>query len=441
MTDTIQMGLIVIAIALIYLRTYKYKYLIDDHVERSGMYDPEMIPPPPVPVVNGVRFDDRQQSVMTTVTNIGVYTGVCCVIYLLWGWKVALLYAVMPLNVSGASWRTGNMYMSSAFLILVAYYLLRNGGIIIPYFLFFGALHSTISSLGFIAIALCYPMGWVMGIPLLIFLTGDRFTKGLRKRKEAHEEKGMMSARIHWSNIIVAINCMAYYVCLTLGFTGEKLAFFHTFGHEGQLDKPNRHALLSLILLLVFIYFGMTYNPQALFWWFMFMGVFCNIVPNLNQFVSERYTYIANIAVCWLYVSCFPEQMYWVLVGVWFMISHRYVKAYRSNEALFSHGTTAFPMCPSNYGNLGGFYMDRGMHQRAIAPLECALKLGKGNKAKVHGNLALCYAVWAQKSGFRDLYKRAHNHCVLALKNCDLDAIPTLETLKKKILKRITKRK
>jgi len=422
-----------IIILLLYLRTYKYKYLIDDHVERNGMYT--VIPPPPVPFIDGKRYDDNQRSYLTTFTNLTVYMLVCLMINYLWGWKVALIYCVLPTNVSGVAWKTGNYYMTTVFLILGSYCFLaylQPWGVIVSYFLFYGALHSTVSAVPFAVLSLFYPYGWLMMIPLGIFLTGERFTSGLKKRKKSHEEKGMMSGRIHPRNLILAVNVLAYYILVCLQCT--KLAFFHAFGHTGKLDHVNRYFWLSLGLVVSFLLAGFSYSPFGTIWFLLFMGVFCNLIPNLGQFVTERYTYISTIGICIILCSFFETypDLFYVIVGVWFMRSLHYIKAWRSNEALFAHGISAFPTCPDNYGNLAGWYINHGEFIKAIAPLECAVKLTEGNRSKLYGNLGICFAVLGENTGVKKHYRNALHYYTLSLQQCDEDAV---ENIKEKILK------
>src|SRR3972149_2339445 len=92
-------------ILFLYLRTWRYNYLIDDPVPRDGYLYSLSVKVPHT-------WYDRRRTVMATVTNIGVFISSCAYVHLLFGWKAALLFAVFPLNVVGTAWITGNYYMS-----------------------------------------------------------------------------------------------------------------------------------------------------------------------------------------------------------------------------------------------------------------------------------------------------------------------------------------
>jgi len=387
---------ITVIILALYFKTYKYNNLMDDHVRREGyLY---IVPCPPVPVEDGVRYDDKERSYLATFTNIGTYLATCFVIQLLWGWKVALLYAVMPLNVSGTAWITGNYYMSTVFLLLTSYYFLTLSpwGVFIALPFYVGALESTVSALSFpFFVSFVTPFGWVMFAPLLSFLFGKRFRYGMKIRKEGHEKLGLKVGKFHWRNLLGATNVMAYYIILSTGLA--RFGFFHTFETYTHIFKFSRHTFLSATLLIVFTVFGLIYDPFGYFWFMLFIGVFSQIMPNYGMFVAERYTYIANVGTCILlgsFLEVYP-QAFPVVATVWFMISSKYVRAYKNNEILFSHSFSAFPECPNNYVNYGSLMIEKGRFFDAIKPLLLAEKLCPTNKSKIYVDLANCFA-WAK---------------------------------------------
>lgn len=105
-------------ILLLYGRQYKYHILIDDPVTRDQCpwyFNPKKLPP---------EVYEKRKSLLSVITNVGVFIACCGYIHALWGWPAALLFSVFPLNCSGAVWNTGNYYMSSCLLILSAYFFL-----------------------------------------------------------------------------------------------------------------------------------------------------------------------------------------------------------------------------------------------------------------------------------------------------------------------------
>src|SRR3990167_4972039 len=124
--------IILILILILYLRTYNYNYLIDDFVKRDGYLvvvpnylehqdkdgnDQSKKPP--------IEFFAKKRPIIATVINISVFMASCGYIYLLFGWKTALLYAVCPLNVMSVAWITGNYYQTTVMFCLAAEYFMR----------------------------------------------------------------------------------------------------------------------------------------------------------------------------------------------------------------------------------------------------------------------------------------------------------------------------
>lgn len=431
----IEFLLISLLILFLYFKTWKYCWNIDDHVPRKDYL--WVVPPPPHKIEHQLTRRDK----LATFTNIGTYILVCGMIQYLWGWKVALLYAVYPTNVSGVAWgKTGNYYMTTVFLILTSYFFLLYKtiwGTVISAVFYYSALESTVSAIPFFAVSFLYPYGWINLIPVIKFMTGKRFVTGIKRRKNAHKEFGIESAKLHLRNILTAIAIIGYYIRLSFGVI--PLGFFHTLGRRGeQTNKINKYFYVSILTIISFSIIGLVWNPFGLFWFLMFIGVFSQIVPNLGQFVTERYMYLANIGFCLILNSFLGPltEAYWFIIGIWIMITINYIPAWKSNEHLFSHSLVSFPDCPDNYTNLAGFYLDKKDFFSAIKPCLGALRACKEeDTGQIHINLGNCYS----NCGF---YAKALYHYRESLKYAflkDIDPIKKqiwkLEQLMEKIRK------
>ena len=85
--------LIIALVVVLYARTLKYLYVIDDSVKRNGyMYEVPQEGPPP-------EFWATKPSKFYRLFMIGMHCVNVSVIYLLWGWAPALLFAVHPIGV------------------------------------------------------------------------------------------------------------------------------------------------------------------------------------------------------------------------------------------------------------------------------------------------------------------------------------------------------
>lgn len=248
----------------------------------------------------------------------------------LFGWEVAVLYAVMPTNVSGVAWNTGNYSMSTVFLVLTAYFFFTFGtwwGVLLSAVFYYGALESTVGSIPFAF--LCTFLNPVLSIPmylpLVIFMTSARFRHGIKIRKEYHEKLGFPTCEINLSNIVVMTKVLGYYIALATGFM--PLGFFHSFGKEEDLRHPTRLFYLSGLLLTITAWWGYTVSPLGIVWFFLFIGIFSQYVTGLGQFVTERYTYLSSIGVCIILANALPYELFIILASLWFMITLRYIPA------------------------------------------------------------------------------------------------------------------
>lgn len=411
---------ILAVILFIYVRTHDSYKLIDDPVPRSGYLREG-------PRAVHYSFYDNKKPLFNTVVNIGTFIATTAYIYILWGWKAALLYAVLPTNVSGVAWTTGNYYMTTVLFTLTAYWLLQVNtvwAVIGAMLFYYAALHSTISAIPFAFYMAWTGNYWMLPI-LLAFLCGDRFRGGLKLRKEDHEKKGQVAGEFNWKSIFVVPKTIAYYIVLNC--YPARLGFFHTYGKTesdaGRLYKPSEMFWLSLSLIAVFWYVGSMYDIRMVIWWFLFIGIFSQFTT-FGQFIAERYMYLANVGWCvlaakflqveWLYASVAALYLYRTLL---------YVPAYKHNRTLFNYGVTNFPACPENYLNLSSFYIERGAWRDAIKPLLCSIQFTSGNKSGLYMNLANAYASNGQ-------FDKALYYNELASEKCRKDHVKILQTQK-----------
>lgn len=422
-----------IIILILYFRTYKYNNLIDDQTPRSGVL-----------LVIGNRpdhysFYDKQRPIMATITNVVVLMAVCGYIYILWGFWPSLLFAVLPTNVCGTAWNTGNYYMSTVLLNLCSHWFILKFGLIgigIGSAFYTAALGSTVNAIPYAFVLMLLKPSWqnaLIFLPLLSFLFGYRFQTGLKLRKENHKLIRVETGKISLSRIFIMVRVTAYYIMLN--FWPSRLGFFHDFSNmpEAHSEKPNRLFFLSAILIALFTYLGWQYSPEGTIWFLLFIGVFSQFTT-FGQFVAERYMVVANVGFCIIVYSYFKnyENILWIISTLWFCISWGYIRAYKNNVSLFSHSIVSFPNCPSNYNNLASHYLERGQRDKAIEPLMCALHFTKFNSSGTHINLANCYSSVGH-------FQKALHHTQEALKGCAEDLKEGLVNQQKDLQARVEK--
>ena len=350
---------------------------------------------------------------MATVTNIGVFIAVCGYISLLWGFWPAMLFAVLPTNVCGVAWTTGNYYMSTVLLILATHWTAMNIGTFqaIPFYV--AALGSTVNAIPYafvLPFLKSWPMGWIMFIPLAFYLFGNRFQSGLKLRQEKHKLIHIEAGKISWRSIFVMVKVVGYYILLNLW--PSRLGFFHEYPKYASNDRADRLFWLNAVLIGLFAWVGFTWNIIGTIWWFLFIGIFSQFTT-FGMFVAERYMLVANVGFCLIVASYFQSNptILWIIATLWACKSWSYIRAYKSNLYLFSHSISAFPGTPENYNNLASHYIERGQKEKAIEPLLCALRLTTTKSEGIHTNLANCYS----QVGY---FQKALFHTQEALKYC-----------------------
>lgn len=409
-------------ILLLYVRTFRFSCLIDDHVPRGG-YLLNLTEKP-----DHYTYYDQRRSILATVTNIGVFMASCLGVHLNFGWQAALLYAVFPLNVCGVAWTTGNYYQSTVLLILTCYYFVTHFGWVgdlLGAVFYVSALGSTVSAIPF---ALLLPFisqeHWaVYGLyfaTLLKYLFGYRFQTGLKMRAEKHANIHVKSWKTHPNRLIFATKLMAYYIALSIA--PMRLGFWHT-GYkqemkEGKAYKPTRVFWLSLICCVLFLCLGYQENLVSALWWFAFMLLFGQIF-HFGMTIAERYTLIANVGFCLMVAELLSAVpfLYTVLATLWFCRSWYYVKDFKNNRDLLLANIDNFPEAEEPMNNLGCHYKERGNYIKAVECFKMAIKYAVNESYNNYSNLMDCLARSGQY-GDALLYGR------LALRLCPEDKIP-----------------
>lgn len=388
--------LIIAGIFLLYWRCLNYYYLIDDIVRRwQYLYCvPETSPPPSFYSTKPSRWRHLFLSI-THAMNVFI-------IYTLFGWIPAALFAFSPLSVPCTAWITGGYYSVTAFLTLTSFFFLHQYpniiGAIIAMIFFTGALGSTITCLGFPFLFLfSNPIGLTLFFPTLMYLKGRRFNKGFQIRDMGKQDK------FNLRKLPVMTKVIAYYIYKIV--FPLRLSFFHGFGEEyvkdgkvkKDLESINKWFWLSLIGIILFIFIGWQFSPLGVVWFLVTIAPFSQFKV-LGQFVAERYVYLPLIGWCLILGSALSNYpiILFITLALYIIRSHLYIPAYEKIENLYEDGIRNNPDCLANYANLGERYIHTGDLRKGYQVLQDGIKIDPVN--------FLCYtntaAYWVQVKDF-----------------------------------------
>lgn len=357
----LELALALGAILALYVRTFWYKNLIDDAVPmRDYLYVvPDSVPPAQF-FLQRSKFSARCWAILCHMLNTGL-------VYLLLGGKAALLFSVFPICVFNVAWITGSYYATTTFLTLTAFYFLTHvGGLIgvaAGLTFFAAALNSTVATIAFPFVFLFGNFyGLATVIPLVLFLTGKRFTVGKEIRKKLKSSPKLLSDAWTWRRPVVMVKVLGLYVFTAL--FPAKLCFFRSFGEQFLLSAEVRKEFeafnglffSSVALIGSFILLGVV--TGQFFWamWFLVLMSAFSQFRVLGQFFTERYMYPAIVGVVAV-LAQLPDIFVWVLVGAYAVRTAMFIPTFESQKTLWWNGLQTDPECAGNYSNLCEWFL------------------------------------------------------------------------------------
>jgi len=414
--------LILALVVLLYWRTLTYNYVIDDNVKRDGyMYEVPLEGPKPDHWVS-------KPSKQYRLFMIGMHCVNTAVIYLLWGWAPALIFAVHPVGVWGTAWVTGNYYATTAYFTLIAYYIVTTFpniyGASVAMALFVAALNSTVCCISFPFIFLFTgtPWGLSLFIPLGMYLRGHRFRTGIKTRLDFNADKPVKAPFFEIRRLVVMTKVVARYIHIS--FIPERQGFFRKFGkglHETQEKYDYAHSMnpefwASLALCVSTFAVGMVIHPTGTLWFFAV--IMLHSQWNLTgQFFAERYAYLPLVGLCVVFGTALaPYPIAVACVATYLAYkTHKFIPVWRNQACLWNNDVKMFPENPSVYNNLAQWDMNQRPKDGKI-PLwkvnEIAMNLQKAtmmdpNAWEISMNMACFMVFTGNTQGGLDLTRKA----------------------------------
>lgn len=364
--------LICILIFLIYIQTYNYKYIIDDNIKRAGyLYENTDIDNAPK-----IEFYQSRPAIWYRLFMIATHCINTSIVYLLWGWGAALIFAVHPVSVWPTAWVTGNYYGTATMFILISYYAIVKFSawwsalIFLP--IFVAALNSTIQPIIFPFILLATGYFWqgaLLLIPLVGFMFGERFQVGYTSRHFGCEEL-FHRLKFNKRRPFLMVKVMRMYVMQF--FFPKTCTMFHPLGYEAYkgaasydgMHTANKDFWGALLILVSTFALGIIVNWQMTLWAFAFLLLHSQY-KILGQFFAQRYIYMMMVGLCVIVGTILQPYPYLLLcVAVGLTIRTLFFIPHFQDMAHFYVGELkAHPTCAEMYKNLAGYYILEGINK------------------------------------------------------------------------------
>lgn len=382
---------IIALVFLLYLRTLNYNYVIDDSVKRDGyLYDVPDSPPP-------IEFFKTKPHWGYRLFMIGMHCVNVSVVYLLWGWAPALIFAVHPQAVWGVAWVTGNYYATAAYFTLISYFILHQfpsiigAAVALP--IFAAALNSTICPLNFpfFASVALWPWGLCFFWPFAAFLTGKRFRTGIKIRYNFHQNKKKVDARFTWRRLLLMTRVVARYTYDAIVPT--RCGFFGPMGQYmrddpeiyEQYHSANKDFWASLGVVLSVLLLGVVVDWRAALWFFVIIAIHSQF--NITgQFYAQRYLYLPIVGLCVIAGKLLQPYPIALTAVVTFLVirTHLFIPSWRHMGKVYQNDIENYPENCQVYNNMAQWMLAVGDNVTMTPDRvnELAMYLYKSEKVK-----------------------------------------------------------
>lgn len=355
--------LIIAIVFILYARTLNYYYVIDDNVKREGyMYDVPLVAP-------DASFWNKKPSPWYRLFMISMHCVNVSIIYMIFGWAPAFLFAVHPIGVIGTAWVTGNYYATATYFTLIAFYFIQtfdswwSSILAMPFYV--SALNSTVCPITFPFIFLFAGSKWglLMFLPLAIYLRGKKFTTGIKIRKGFNNEK-FTSSKFHFRRTALMTKVVARYIYNTL--VPMRMGFFDGFGHRLKERKDLYNKVCSynynfwacFALCLVTFFTGLKIHVLGTMWFFCFVMLHSQW-NFMGQFFALRYLYLAMVGMCVVVGTLLqPYPVFMAIVGTILALrTHFFIYAWRDQRSLWENDKEVYPNHPQTYNSCAQYYL------------------------------------------------------------------------------------
>lgn len=301
--------LIIIAVCLAYyLRTFHYKCVIDDiDTEKRSKENP---------LPRGWRWwwehfygDYIEAPRVSHLFSTLFHTVNCVLMYYAAGQGnvglvASLLFCLHPANSQGAVWLSGKHYSIATTLALLS--------LVLPKYcapgLYLAGLHVGVNILMLPVVFLMKGNYWTALAMVLMHLVITKEKKSVQATVAGRYGSTNNRLRSFTPNkLIIMVKTFSYYVAYSL--LPYKVGMYHTFGYSygitkqdsDELEKLDAHFWLGCLLIVLYAMLWWMHRGDmawfGLMWYAVNISIWCNAIT-IQQFLSCRYTYLANAGMC-----------------------------------------------------------------------------------------------------------------------------------------------
>jgi len=338
--------------------------------------------------------------------SLVLHTFCCSLIYLAFGannvsFVAALLFSFNPANIQGAVWLGARQYVFNACLVLIAWMF----PMIMPVVYIYG-LWMVVSILpapliflftGHWNMVFLIPLGILLLKPFGIFAN----------IKEKKTDCTSIMIKFNFRKIVLAIKTFTYYFYYCL--FPYRIGFYHSFLYTFGITKKDSDLTLKfdkwfwlgivtitgIVTLLITNFSGLQFG---LFWFCIFIAMWCQFPIQVGQNIADRYVYLANIglmlAASTLLFSIPNNDIRLVAItGLFLYYAFRMwfaMRMFKNDESLFHYNLMDINM-PEQFAvhnMLGEMYLMQGKPYKAVYAWQEGLRY-KPDDSCLHGKLAI----------------------------------------------------
>jgi len=422
-------ALIIAAVVVVmYARTLKYGYCIDEFDVAKASVSKESPKNFWVRVYlawQGIYYNNKELPMAHAITFI-LHLANSLMVYFVFGanwisFLTALLFSIHPAGTQGSVWLSGKGYSTAAFLTLLMYGSVWISPVAYYLAIAYGGFSATFSPSIFIT----------SGYWFLVLLIPFGALVHFRRIKSALTAKWKITPVAtrtpSFIRIIIYFKTLGYYTLLAL--CPMRLGVYHnylyTYGltkaETKQWHKPDFYALLGVLVIAVtgYCFFAYRLHPVTvgLVWFVLLISQWCNFPTTLQQAIAERYIYLPLVGAMYALINAIyliPDPAIRGFALGAFIVGfavrlHLHIPSYRNIHFQIEHNLVNFPDCYALWTWKGQEEKNRGAFFTAIEAWFQGWKLRK-HDFRLNNNIAVLLTEVGQLDQALDFLKIAEEN-------------------------------